>query len=133
LSNLFRPNNQTVILIIAIGLGTAFIATLVAVQGMLMTRVTLSASDNQPNMVLFDIQSSQKEAVAEMVANQGLPVLDEVPIVTVQLDAIKGITAEDARRDSTIEVSRRSLGGELRVTYRSELGDADKVTAGEWV
>src|SRR5690606_18096144 len=29
LSNLFRPNNQTVILIIAIGLGTAFIATLV--------------------------------------------------------------------------------------------------------
>ncbi|MGV3760961.1 ABC transporter permease [Parapedobacter sp.] len=133
LSNLFRPNNQTVILIIAIGLGTAFIATLFAVQGMLMTRVSLSSSENQPNMVLFDIQPSQKAAVADLVAAQGLPVLDEVPIVTVQLEAINGITAEDARRDSTIEVSRRALGGELRSTYRSELSDSEKIADGEWV
>src|SRR5690606_31205572 len=132
LSNLFRPNNQTVTLIIAIGLGTAFIATLFAVQGMLITRVSLSASENQPNMVLFDIQSSQKTAVAELVAAQGLPVLDQVPIVTVQLEAINGITADEARRDSTIEVSRRALGGELRSTYRSALSDSEKVTAGEW-
>src|SRR5690606_22132844 len=88
LSNLFRPNNQTAILIVAIGLGTAFIATLFAVQSMLITRVTLSSSENQPNMVLFDIQSSQKAEVAALVAARGLPVLDEVPIVTVQLEAI---------------------------------------------
>ena len=133
LSNLFRPNNQTVILIIAIGLGTAFIATLLAVQGMLITRVSLATSGNQPNMVLFDIQSSQKAAVTKMVSAEGLPILDEVPIVTVQLEAINGITAEAARRDSTIEVSRRSLGGELRATYRAELSDAEKVIAGEWI
>lgn len=133
LSNLFRPNNQTVILIIAIGLGTAFIALLFAVQGMLMTRVSLSSSENQPNMVLFDIQTSQQAEVSELIAAQGLPVLDEVPIVTVQLEAINGITAEDARRDSAIDVSRRALGGELRSTYRSELSDSEKVTEGEWV
>src|SRR5690606_38638647 len=79
------------------------------------------------------IQSSQKAEVAALVAARGLPVLDEVPIVTVQLEAINGITAEDARRDSTIEVSRRALGGELRVTYRSELSDSEKITAGRWV
>lgn len=133
LSNLFRPNNQTVILIISIGLGTAFIATLFAVQGMLITRVSLSSSDNQPNMVLFDIQSSQKAEVAEMIAAQGLPILDEVPIVTVQLEAINGVTADDARRDSTIDVPRRALGGELRSTYRSKLSDSEKITAGEWI
>jgi len=132
LSNLFRPNNQTVILVIAIGLGTAFIATLVLVQGMLVDRVSLSASENQPNMVLFDIQSSQKEAVAELVKTQGLPIMDEVPIVTVQLEAINGVTAEDARRDSTIQVSRRALGGELRATYRAELSDSEKITSGTW-
>ncbi len=133
LSNLFRPNNQTVILIISIGLGTAFIATLFAVQGMLMTRVSLSSSENQPNMVLFDIQSSQRAAVADVVTAQGLPILDEVPIVTVQLEAINGVTAEAARRDSTIEVSRRALGGELRSTYRSALSDSEKVTVGTWI
>ncbi len=133
LSNLFRPNNQTIILVVAIGLGTAFIATLFFVQGMLISRVALSASENQPNMVLFDIQTSQKAAVVESVQSHGLPVLDEVPIVTVQLEAINGVTADDARRDSTINVSRRALGGELRATYRSELSDSEKITAGKWV
>lgn len=133
LSNLFRPNNQTATLIVAIGLGTAFIALLFLVQHMLITRVTLSASENQPNMVLFDIQSSQRTEVAQLVRQQGLPVLDEVPIVTVQLAAINGISAEDARRDSTIDVSRRALGGTLRVTYREQLSDSEKITAGKWV
>src|SRR5690606_11022354 len=133
LSNLFRPNNQTVILVIAIGLGTAFIATLMLVQNMLLTRVSLSTSENQPNMVLFDIQSAQKETVAETVRKQGLPVLEEVPIVTVQLLAINGITADSARRDSTLEVSRRALNAELRVTYRRELSDSEEVVAGRWI
>jgi len=132
LSNLFRPNNQTAILIIAIGLGTAFIAILFSVQQMLVTRVTLAASDNQPNMVLFDIQSSQKSEVAELVRAYNLPVLDEVPIVTVQLEAINGVTATAARQDSTIEVSRRALGSELRATYREKLTDSEKITSGTW-
>ncbi len=132
LSNLFRPNNQTVVLVVAIGLGTAFIALLLLVQEMLITRVSLSASENQPNMVLFDIQSSQKADVAQLVESQGLPVMDEVPIVTVQLEAINGITADQARADSTIQVSRRALGGELRATYRATLTDSEKVTSGTW-
>lgn len=133
LSNLFRPNNQTVILVVSIGLGTAFIATLILAQNMLISRVELSASENQPNMVLFDIQSSQKDAVSELVAAQGLPVLEEVPIVTVQLEAINGYTAADIEKDSTITVSRRALGGELRVTYRETLSESEKITEGEWV
>ena len=133
LSNLFRPHNQTVILVISIGLGAAFIATLWLVQDMLLARVSLSASENQPNMVLFDIQTSQKERVAQFVTEQGLPVLDQVPIVTVQLEAINGITADQARADTTLAVSRRALGGELRATYRATLSDSEKVTAGTWV
>jgi len=132
LSNLFRPYNQTVILVISIGLGTAFIATLLLVQEMLIARVSLSASDSQPNMVLFDIQSSQKQDVAKLVTEQGLPILDQVPIVTVQLEAINGITADQARADSTLQVSRRALGGELRATYRATLTDSEKITAGTW-
>lgn len=133
LSNLYRPNNQTAILVVAIGLGTAFIATLFLAQGMLIDRVSLSSSVHQPNMVLFDIQSSQKEEVSQLVKAQGLSVLDEVPIVTVQLEAINGITADAARRDSSIDVARRALGGELRVTYRDKLTDSEKITAGKWI
>lgn len=132
LSNLFRPNNQTGVLVVAIGLGTAFIATLVLVQGMLITRVALSSGEGQPNMVIFDIQTTQKEGVSQLVDAHGLPVLEEVPIVTVQLEAINGHTLADAQADSTIQVSRRALGRELRVTYRETLSDSEKITAGQW-
>ena len=59
LANLYRPNNQTTVLIISIGLGTALICTLLFTQSVLINRITLSTSANQPNIVLFDIQSKQ--------------------------------------------------------------------------
>src|SRR6187455_3443931 len=86
LANLYRPNNQTVILIVSIGLGTALICTLFFVQGILLNRVTLSASASQPNIVLFDIQSLQKEKVIDLTRQQGLPVTGTVAIVNMRLE-----------------------------------------------
>lgn len=83
-------------------------------------------------MVIFDIQTHQKEQVAQVVSDYGLPILEEVPIVTVQLEAINGHTLADVQADSTIQVSRRALGRELRVTYRDALTDSEKITVGQW-
>ena len=48
LANLYRPNNQTTILIVAIGLGTAFICTLFSIQSILLNRiVSLTAATSQ--------------------------------------------------------------------------------------
>ena len=52
LANLYRPNNQTAILIVSIGLGTALVCTLFFTQDILLQRVQLSTSGNQPNIVL---------------------------------------------------------------------------------
>ncbi len=57
-ANLYRPNNQTIILIVSIGLSTAFICTLLLIQSLLVKQLALSASTNQANMILFDIQTS---------------------------------------------------------------------------
>src|SRR5690606_27869528 len=93
LANLFRPNNQTTILVMAIGLGTAFIATLFFVRGLLIDQIRFSAGSNQPNMVLFDIQTPQKDRLIQLTESSGFPVLQEVPIVTVQIERIKGYSA----------------------------------------
>lgn len=133
LANLFRPNNQTLILIVSIGLGTVFISTLFLVQGILMNRVTLSASGNQPNMVLFDIQTIQKEQVAALTREQGLPVISEVPIVTMRIEEVNGYTAADVKKDSTLSVSRRAFNSELRVTFRDTLSESERITKGKWI
>src|SRR5215210_4497191 len=132
LANLYRPNNQTAILIVSIGLGTALISTLFFVQTILLNRVTLSASGNQPNIVLFDIQSGQKQAVLNLARTQGLPVNETVPIVNMRLEQVNSITSAMAQKDSTLGVSRRIFSREYRVTYRDTLTPSEKITEGAW-
>lgn len=130
-ANLYRPNNQTILLVVTIGLGTLLIGTLYFIQGTLMSRVSLSASGNQSNMVLFDIQSNQKEAVANLAAQFKLPLQQQVPIVTMRIEEINGKTAEDVRKDSSLRIPRRAYEGEIRVTYRDTLTDSEKLITGK--
>lgn len=132
LSNLYRPNNQTVILVMAIGLATAFIGTLFFVKALLIEQVSFSTRGDQPNMVLFDIQSGQKEEVSEFVKSFGLPVIQEVPIVTMQLESINGYRQADVEKDSTTTLSARAFARELRVTFRDSLISSERITKGQW-
>ena len=132
-ANLFRPNNQTLILVVSIGLGTAFICTLFFVQDILINRVTRSSSKNQPNMVLFDIQSNQKQAVADLTKSLNLPVLQEVPIVNMRMTEIKGRNAASYKKDSVAWGAMRGLEREYRVTYRDSLSDSEEIVDGKWI
>ncbi|WP_374163895.1 ABC transporter permease [Arcticibacter sp. MXS-1] len=132
LANLFRLHNQTLVLIVSIGLGTAFISTLLLVQDVLMKQVSLSSSGRQPNMVLFDIQPSQKDALAQLTRRSGLPVIQEVPIVTMRVEEIKGLTAAKVKKDSSAGVPVRAFSSEIRATFRDTLSSSEKITEGKW-
>jgi putative ABC transport system permease protein len=132
LSNLFRPNNQTAILIVSIGLGTAFICTLFFIQTILLNRITMSASDFQPNMVLFDIQSSQKQQVSDLVRQQGLPVHGTVPIVNMRLESVNSITPAKLKADSSLKMQNWIFSREYRVTFRDTLTSSEKLVGGKW-
>jgi putative ABC transport system permease protein len=131
-ANLYRPNNQTIILIVSIGLSTAFICTLFFIQGMLMKQVKLSSGPNQANIILFDIQSGQKKVVAGLTKQQKLPVLQQVPVITVRLEQVNGKTAEQIKKDSSSRISRRAFVNEYRITYRDTLTPSEKIIKGDW-
>jgi putative ABC transport system permease protein len=130
LANLYRPRNQTLVLVTTIGLGTFLIATLYLSQQLLLSRVARSASGAQPNMVLFDIQNEQKDGVRALVEKQGLPVLQQVPVVTMHLSEINGRTVEEIQKDSTAQIPDWALTREYRVTYRDSLIESEKLVAG---
>jgi putative ABC transport system permease protein len=87
-ANLYRPNNQTLILVITIGLGAMFMGTLYFVQSMLIERVTLSSGISQGNMVVFDIQTGQQQAVDSLAKQYRIALLQEVPVVTMRIEKI---------------------------------------------
>ncbi|KQC01978.1 ABC transporter permease [Pedobacter sp. Hv1] len=125
-ANLYRPNNQTLMLTVSIGLSTAFICTLFFVQGILIKRVTLSSGANQPNMVLFDIQNTQKEALNTLTKSYKLPLMNQVPVITMRIEEINGKKID---ADST---NARAFRGEIRATYQDTLTTAEKITDGVW-
>ena len=133
LANLFRPNNQTVILIVAIGLGTTFICLLFNIQSILLNRISLSASSGQSNAVLFDIQPAQKDSLVALTMQQGLPVHAVVPIVNMRLEQVNQITAATLEKDSTLPMRKWVFSREYRVTFRDSLTDSEKITKGRWV
>jgi putative ABC transport system permease protein len=132
LANLYRPNNQTSILVVSIGLGTCLVCTLFFVQTILLDRVKLSSSGNQPNIVLFDIQGNQKDAVLAIAKAQNVPVNQNVAIVNMRLEEVNGKTASDFEGDTTAEQSRRIFGREYRVTFRDSLSSTEKLVKGKW-
>jgi len=132
LANLYRPNNQTVSLIATIGLGTAMISTLFFMQSLLLEEVRFADKNDQPNMLLFDIQTPQLEEVSNKILEANLPVIQSVPIVTMALDQINGI--DKKTNDSLPEKERRSKGlynREFRVTYRDSLIASEKLIEGK--
>jgi putative ABC transport system permease protein len=132
LLNLFRPNNQTMVLILAIGVGTFLISNLYFTKDILLAKTSLEASSNSPNIILLDIQSEEREAIANSITPKGLTVLDNIPIVTMRVHDINGRPANDIRNDSTSGINRWILNHEFRVTYRDSLIGSETLTSGEW-
>ncbi len=112
-ANLYRPNNQTLILVVTIGLGTTFIGTLFFIQELLLERVNILASTDG-NMVLYDVQPAQVAGVRSLASEMKVRLVDDVPIVAVRVTA-----------------GQRQVDYDTRVTYSDTLRPTEKLVAGK--
>jgi putative ABC transport system permease protein len=133
LASLHRPSNRTQLLLMSLGLGVFLIVTIHLMQQTLTTELVVSGGTNQPNAVLFDIQPSQTEAAANLVRSLQLPVLDELPLVTMRLSSIKGRSIESLLADKESHAPGWMLRREYRSTYTDHLREAEKIIAGQWI
>ncbi|MDP3909916.1 MAG: ABC transporter permease [Gemmatimonadales bacterium] len=124
-ANLFRPENQTVPVTLAIGFGVFLVATLYVVQRNLVDQFSLDASSDRPNLVLFDIQGDQRDGVAAVLRERGLPAGEQTPIVPARIARVNGQPAESLR-------ARWAVRREYRHTYRDTLVDSEELIAGMW-
>ena len=133
LANLHRPNNRTAFLILSLGLGTFLVVTLSLIQEGLLQQTDIANSGNEPNLLLFDIQSDQLDGLKQIVARQGLEITEEAPVVTMRLAAVKERSVKEIKADPEQSIDRWILNREWRSTYRSAPGPSEQVVAGEYV
>jgi putative ABC transport system permease protein len=131
LSNLFRPNNQTRVLMVTIGLGAFIISTLNIIEKSLLGQVEFTGQENQSNTILFDIQPDQREGIVKLMQRHNLKVNQVVPIVTCRLSKVKDKSVEILQKDSTDDIPEWALSREYRVTYRDSLHGSEELLKGE--
>ncbi|MFU8860992.1 MAG: ABC transporter permease [Cyclonatronaceae bacterium] len=133
LANLFRPNNQTRMLIMTIGFGTFLLAVLYLSQRVLLDEIRIFGTTSQANTVLFDVQSDQAGPVTDLILSEGFPLIELTPVVTMRIQSINSRSYQSIRQDTTINTSQWALQREYRATYRDTLTGSETITAGTWI
>ncbi|HEU4996029.1 MAG TPA: FtsX-like permease family protein [Gemmatimonadaceae bacterium] len=148
-ANLYRPGNQTRAVILSLGFGVFLMSTLYQVQRNLLNQLDLKLEQSRANVVFFDVQEDQAQAVDSLIRAAGHRVVQEAPIVPMRIAAINGRSvsqimadadnaAKAARaRGERLTGARRgpsswALRREFRSTFRGEQMPSEKLVSGKW-
>ena len=159
LANLYRPGNQTLAVMLALGFGVLLLATLLLTQHNLLRPLRIAEAADAPNLLLWDVQEDQAPAITELLRERGLPVVQRAPIVPMRIAALNGQdvrsfwsetdagfatdpTAEgdpapadgegDGVEREADQPSRWAVRREYRSTFRDTLVASEEIEAGEW-
>ena len=133
IANLFRPQNQTVPVILAVGFGVFLLGTLQLVQDNLLDWLDFETDGPRPNLVVFDIQPEQAAGVRDLLAAAGGGPPELVPIVPARIAAINDRPVDEMLADTAgPRPSRWALRREYRHTYRDTLVASERLAEGHW-
>ena len=88
---------------------------------------------DRPNTVLYGIESGQVAEVSRITEKYDMPVIQEVPIVTMRLAGWQGKSKVEWLRDTTRRASRWAINREARVSYRDTLNFDEELIRGDFV
>lgn len=133
-SNLFRPQNQTLSITLALGLGAFVIGTIVSVEANIRDDLTISFGEGRPNLLLFDVQTDQVEGIRALLPAEAARSAEVTPLVPSRIAAINGRAVNELRAlpDGDERPEAWALRREYRNTYRERLGPAEELVEGHW-
>jgi putative ABC transport system permease protein len=140
LANLYRPANQTAMVILALGFGSFLLDTVYLVHHNLLRDLRVGSTQERPNLALFDIQPDQRDGVRALMQREGLRADTPVPIVPMRIASLKGRAAGALLAEGTAtaegpprrgQANRWTVRREYRSTYRDTLGSSERVVAGQ--
>jgi putative ABC transport system permease protein len=133
LANLHRPNNRTVLLLLALGLGTGQMLSLVLTRAMLLNKIENIGGPSRPNLMFFDIQDDEIAKLNAIAKREKTPVVAQAPIVTMRLASLKGKPVEELLKGDHAGIPAWTLSREYRSTFRGALVETERVTEGKFV
>jgi|CXWL01.1.fsa_nt_gi putative ABC transport system permease protein len=129
-NSLYRPGNQTRIILLAVGLGAFVVITVQIMQANLVREFDFSRNRRLPSMIFVDIQKSQIAEVSKMIEQSTGERPEEVPTVRARIAAINGESID--YQQTEIRQNQGQIGREFAITYRAKAEENETVVDGEW-
>ncbi|MBK8150001.1 MAG: ABC transporter permease [Acidobacteria bacterium] len=130
INSLYRPGNQTRIILLAVGLGAFVVLAVQSLQMNLVREFDFTRNQTLPSLFIIDIQKSQIEELARMLeAKTGEPA-QTLPTVRARIAYVNGQPIDYQNRETRQQQGQ--IGREFAVTYRENLDKNETIVAGEW-
>ncbi|MCW5955151.1 MAG: ABC transporter permease [Pyrinomonadaceae bacterium] len=130
INSLYRPGNQTRIILLAVGLGAFVVLTVQALQSNLVREFDFTRNQRLPSLFFVDIQRSQIGEVIELIESRVGEKAEATPTVRARIAFVNGQAPDYQQRE--VRQQQGQIGREFAVTYRSGLDENETVIDGKW-
>ena len=129
-NSLYRPGNQTRIILLAVGLGAFVVLAVQSLQANLIREYDFTRNQTLPSFFFIDVQKSQIDKLKSIVETATQEAIQIVPTIRARIALVNGEPFDF----SSAEVRERQgqIGREFAVTYRPNLDSNETVVSGEW-
>ncbi len=130
INSLYRPGNQTRVILLAVGLGAFVVLAVQSLQTNLVREFDFSRNEKLPSLFVVDVQKSQIEQLKTLAEKATNEKIDTIPNIRARISAINGEPFDYEQRE--VRQQQGQIGREFVITYRPNLDDNETVTDGKW-
>jgi len=130
MANIARRGRDSVIQIVAFGLGLMVLLLLAVVRNDLMQEWKASLPENAPNHFMINIRPDQTTQIRDFFAEHSITPPQLVPMIRARLIKIDGKSAGELQIQS--DRGRDFLDREANLTWAETMQDDNKLVAGQW-
>lgn len=129
-NSLYRPGNQTRIILLAVGLGAFVVLAVQSLQTNLVREFDFTRNQRLPSLFFIDIQKSQIDNLVKMIEERIGEEAEATPTVRARIAFVNGLPFDFAQRE--VRQQQGQIGREFAVTYRANLDANESVLEGRW-
>lgn len=130
INSLYRPGNQTRIILLAVGLGAFVVLAVHSLQTNLVREFDFSRNQRLPTLFFIDVQRSQIDGLVKLIEESIGERPEATPTVRARLAYLNGKPIDFS--DPEVRQMQGQIGREFAVTYRPNLDENETVVAGRW-
>jgi len=130
IANLARRGRESVVQVVAFGLGLMVLLLLAVVRNDLLENWRASLPEDTPNFFMVNIPAGETEAFRQFISARGLPRPELFPMIRARLTAINGRPVDELALQS--DRGRGFAEREQNLSWAERLQQDNRIVAGRW-